>query len=173
MDWITVYDCRNESLRIGWMFIPVSFVFIGYGFSAFNIFFNQSKGIRRTFSIIFGILFGTSSLFSSVIIIPHNISTYYETKRIYESHEYKVVEGVVADFSPMPYGGHRDETFALNGMKFSYSDFDKSYYGFNNTQSHGGPIGQNKKVRLSYFVSEGKYIILKIEIQNEYKLSHN
>ena len=164
MVWTTVYDFGNESLRIGPMFLPVIFVLIGYGMSAFNIRFNRSKGGKRNYIIVFGIIFGTFALFFAVVIIPHNFSTYYKTKKIYESKEYKIIEGLVEKFRPMPYSGHQDETFTLNGINFSYSDFDESYYGFNNTKSHGGPIDQNKKVRLSYFSSQKKNIILKIEV---------
>jgi hypothetical protein len=163
MDWITVYDFGNESLRIGWMFIPISIVIIGYGMSIM-IFLNPSHRRRNIFIMVFGISFGTFGLVTGAVTIPHNISTYYETKIIYENKKYKVIEGIVENFHPMPYSGHTNESFTLNGIRFSYSDFDESYYGFNNTESHGGPINQNKKVRLSYFESGTKNIILKIEV---------
>ena len=89
-------------------------------------------------TIVFGILIGTFSLFFCVLLIPHNFSTYYETKHIYETKAYRVVEGNVERFHPMPYTGHSLESFEVKGITFRYSDFDKSYYGFNNTQSHGG-----------------------------------
>ncbi len=39
----------------------------------------------------------------------------------------------------MPYGGHQQESFTVEGVKFSYSDFSISP-SFNNTKSHGEPI---------------------------------
>jgi hypothetical protein len=163
MVWTTVYDFGNESLQIGRMIIPVFLVLIGYSISVFNIFFNKSKGGKKSYYIIFGIFFGTFALLFGAMTIPGNFLTYYETKEIYESKKYKIVEGLVENFDPMPYGGHKNETFTLNGIEFSYSDFVGGY-GFNNTKSHGGPIDQNKKVRLTYFKLHDKNIILKIEV---------
>ena len=68
-------------------------------------------------------------------------------------------EGTVSDFHPMPYSGHSYETFAVNGVRFSYSDYVLIPC-FNNTASHGGPIREGQQVRIAY---SGK-CILKLEI---------
>jgi hypothetical protein len=163
MDWIIVYDFGKESIRIWWMLIPVSIVISACGMAAKN--FRSTFGIgKKICHIVFDVIVGTLALVLSLVPIYYNFSIYRETKKIYESKQYKVVEGIVENFHPMPYSGHSNESFTVNGIKFSYSDFDVSYYGFNNTQSHGGPISQNKKVRLSYFVLKGKNIILKIGV---------
>ena len=164
MIWTTVYDFGNDSMRISWMLIPIAFIFIGYGISLFNIFSKKSKGRNKVYNILFGIIFGTFALFFALMTIPHNFKSYNESKDIYDSKKYKIIEGIVKNFKPMPYNGHQNEKFTLNDIDFSYSDFDQSYYGFNNTKSHGGPIDKNKKVRLSYFTSNSKNIILKIEV---------
>ncbi len=62
--------------------------------------------------------------------------------------KYTVVEGTVTDFVPMPYTGHAMEKFNVNGYHYEYSDF-VVVAGFNNTQSHGGPIRQGLKVRIA------------------------
>jgi hypothetical protein len=49
----------------------------------------------------------------------------------------------------MPYTGHPVESFMVNGVLLSYSDFDKSKCGFRNTASHGGPIHEGLQVRIS------------------------
>jgi hypothetical protein len=141
-------------------------VFIGYGIAVVNFFSDKSKGRNRSYNIGFGLVFGTFALFFGINTIPHNFSTFAESKSVYNSKAYTVMEGVVENFDPMPYSGHRDETFTLNGVKFSYSVYDNSYYGFNTTKSHGRPIRQGKRFRLSYFNSGGKNIILKIEASN-------
>ena len=74
--------------------------------------------------------------------------------------DYRVVQGVVKDFDPMPTGGHADESFTVGGLAFDYSDFDLSKGGFNSAASHGGPIREGLLVRISY--REGR--ILKIEV---------
>lgn len=71
----------------------------------------------------------------------------------------EVVEGSVKDFIPMPRQGHQDETFTVNGVRFSYSDF-RPTCGFNNTASHGGPIRSGLGVRIHYVGN----LILKLEI---------
>ncbi len=49
----------------------------------------------------------------------------------------------------MPEGGHADEHFLVNGVSFSYSDYEISA-GFNNTSSHGGPIHEGLPVHIWY-----------------------
>ena len=70
-----------------------------------------------------------------------------------------VVEGPVRDFVPMPYTGHSLERFTVNGVRFSYSDFVITC-GFNNTASHGGPIGAGRLVRIHH----DDNLILKLEV---------
>jgi len=77
----------------------------------------------------------------------------------YAAGHYKVVEGTVENFDPMPYEGHKDESFTVKGVKFSYSDFHVSP-GFNNAASHGGPIKEGLHVRISYIGNT----ILKLEV---------
>lgn len=58
-----------------------------------------------------------------------------------------------------PYSGHARETFVVNGQYFSYSDYDLTQ-GFNQTQSHGGPIKEGLQVRITHV--DGS--IVKLEI---------
>ena len=67
-----------------------------------------------------------------------------------KNNKYKEVEGYVENFDPMPYGGHKNESFTVNDVKFEYSDFTVTV-GFNNTKSHGGPIDSGKYVRIRYY----------------------
>ena len=65
----------------------------------------------------------------------------------------------------MPYEGHAKETFEINGVKFSYSDYN-IHPGYNNTKSHGGVItgnGQHLKIRYVYFNEVYGNIIMYIE----------
>jgi len=68
-------------------------------------------------------------------------------------------EGRVEHFHPMPWAGHDEETFDVNGIKFSYSDYIITA-GFNNTASHGGPIRQGRPVRICERGNE----ILRLEV---------
>lgn len=71
----------------------------------------------------------------------------------------EVVEGVVEQFDPMPYEGHKDESFVVGGHRFHYSDYEVSA-GFNQSASHGGPIREGLPVRIHYRGDE----IAKLEV---------
>ena len=58
-----------------------------------------------------------------MLTFPDDFSTLNELKRIYYAGEYKVVEGVIEDFHPMPRSGHEMESFTVNNINFKYSDF--------------------------------------------------
>jgi hypothetical protein len=73
----------------------------------------------------------------------------------------KIVEGPVTKFHPMPYSGHADESFDIQGVKFSFSDYDVRA-GFNNTASHGGPIREGLRVRIWYLDGE----ILRLDVRD-------
>ncbi len=75
-----------------------------------------------------------------------------------EQGDYQVVEGTVENFDPMPYGGHALESFDIDGVGFSYSDYEPAG-GFNKSKSHGGPVDVGKFLKISY---HGNHI-LKIE----------
>ena len=63
----------------------------------------------------------------------------------------------------MPDGGHKMETFSVDGVKFEYSDYLITK-GFHQTSQRGGPItGNGQKVRISYTTIDNLNIILKIE----------
>ena len=88
-----------------------------------------------------------------------NYLNFVELRNSAANGEYEIVEGRVEQFVPMPYGGHSEESFVVNSQKFSYSDYDLTK-GFNQTQSHGGPIREGLQVRIAHV--NGK--IVKLEI---------
>ena len=101
----------------------------------------------------------------SVIIGIIKINMYSRTVAAYKKGEYMVVEGYVENFVPMPYEGKSDESFEINGVKFSYSDYEVQY-GYNNSKSHGGVItgdGQHLKIGYVYYNEQYGNIIVYIE----------
>ena len=160
MEWLTVYDFANDSIRSQNIFMPLIFVLIGLGILFFYKFNKSSKKKNR----IFGLVYTLFSILFCIIVIPHQINDFHLAKSTYENANYTVIEGVVTDFDPMPYAGHQNESFTINDVRFEYSDFDESYYGFNNTKSHGGPIDEGRKIRVSYYINNKKNIIIKIEV---------
>jgi hypothetical protein len=87
---------------------------------------------------------------------------YASARETYAKGEYATVEGEVSDFHPMPYSGHQNETFGVNGVQFSYSDYVVNPC-FNNTASHGGPVREGMRVRIAYSGD----CILKLEVATQ------
>ena len=83
----------------------------------------------------------------------------YEASRSVRDGRCRIVEGRVNHFHPMPFTGHDEESFDVNGVKFAYSDYVVSA-GYNKTASHGGPIRQGLPVRICHQDGE----ILRLEI---------
>ena len=74
---------------------------------------------------------------------------HYNVRSAYGRGQYSLIEGIVEDFEPMPWEGHRDECFSVKQHRFCYSDFG-SPTGFHNSASHGGPIRAGLPVRIGY-----------------------
>ncbi|MBQ7391996.1 MAG: hypothetical protein IJV73_04855 [Clostridia bacterium] len=75
----------------------------------------------------------------------------------YQRGEYQTVEGSVENFDPMPYEGHKDESFEINGVKFFYSDYS-THPGYNNAKSHGGVItGDGQHLKIGYVYLDEAY----------------
>ncbi len=53
----------------------------------------------------------------------------------------------------MPVNGHKDESFIVDGQRFTYSDFVGTA-GFNHTRSQGGPIHNGIHVRIHHVGNE-------------------
>lgn len=106
--------------------------------------------------------------FSFVFILSAiaGLSQIYMYKNVvgaYKSGDYKIVEGYVENFIPMPYEGHSDESFEINGVKFAYSDY-AIQSGYNNAKSHGGVIeGDGQHLKIGYVFHNNQNIIVYIE----------
>ena len=87
-------------------------------------------------------------------------SQYRKCVEAYRQGKYSLVEGDVEDFDPMPYEGHQDEFFTVQGKRFCYSDY-MIQAGFNQSASHGGPIRQGLPVRIAFSNDQ----ILRLEIR--------
>jgi hypothetical protein len=110
---------------------------------------------RRVFSWVF-FLFAVAWTFFT---FAGTYSGYSSATNALDTGKYSVVEGPVTQFVPMPYTGHSEESFVVDGKRFSYSDFIVTS-GFHNAASHGGPIRAGLYVRVSYIGN----VILRLEI---------
>jgi tetratricopeptide (TPR) repeat protein len=163
-----VFDVLDSGFK-DWTFSAFGLIFVAIG-SVIFFFPNliRAAGIPylnvqsrlRTFSrygfIGFAILWTSITFFATY-------SQYLRHRALAQENRCRAVEGAVEHFVPMPYGGHAQESFSVDGVPFRYSDFIVTD-GFNNTSSHGGPINSDSYVRICYDPSGGA--ILRLEIRD-------
>ncbi|BAX81663.1 hypothetical protein ALGA_3365 [Labilibaculum antarcticum] len=99
-----------------------------------------------------------------IINIPKQYSKVQSLKEMIENKSYSIVEGVTVDFLPPVEGLRYNESFAVNGIKFEYSDYG-IIEGFHKTSKNNGPIHQNgQQVRIGYTTIDNENLILRLEI---------
>ena|SRR5215204_11577 len=163
MNYQVAYDIQNV-MYPGWWIFGMGILFFAVGLGI--IFFGDTKVLdsiiesstkQRVVMPILSCVFGSLTIGGGII----NYSNFANLRSAARNGSSEIVEGKVEQFVPMPYGGHARETFIVNERYFSYSDYDLTR-GFNNTQSHGGPIKEGLQVRITHV--DGS--IVKLEIAN-------
>jgi hypothetical protein len=152
MRFETVFDIAEVGYK-SWWFPAFGLVFVAVG-AAFLLIPVRLRFLRwRIFSDRWGRVFDWAFF---IFCVSWTVGTFILTFTQYIaardaliSGRYFVAEGPVADFNPMPYAGHGEESFTVAGKRFSYSDFEVMP-GFNNSRAHGGPIDSGVYVRVSY-----------------------
>ena len=140
------YNVLDSGYRV-FGFASIGLVMIAIGIIAVIIMKNNNNDNSQQIFMYLWISFGV--LWTTVAFISTG-SEYFSCTKAIENGTYQEVEGFVENFEPMPHGGHKNESFTVNDVKFEYSDF-KISAGFNNTKSHGGPIDEGKYVRIKYY----------------------
>jgi hypothetical protein len=147
MNFQLVFDADQAGYRQWWfpafglIFVAVGLVMLAYRRM------NPSSG-RTRWSRVFPYLFTGFAVFWVSLTFVGTFSDYWKLRQALRSGQFEVVEGKVVDFVPMPASGHAMERFTVNGHRYEYSDYEVSA-GFNNTQSHGGPIHEGLIVRIA------------------------
>jgi len=95
--------------------------------------------------------------------LTHGVARAAGLARAAQDSTTPVVVGRVENFTPAPAEGHQDETFTVAGVRFAYSDYVITG-GFNQSQSHGGPMRDGLLVRIHYLPPSN--MIVKLEIAN-------
>lgn len=161
-DYVTVFDLAQIGYRT-WKFS--AYGLIGVAIGAVLVFFPKLADILpwafrgRTRRIFIWVFFLFAVVWTAVAFAG-TLSQYLSLKHAYDDGRASVVEGEVHNFRPMPYSGHADESFEVNGVHFRYSDYNVTA-GFNNTASHGGPVRDGLPVRITYLGNA----ILRLEIR--------
>ena len=152
MDYTVVFDVAREGYR-NWRFPAFGLIFVSLGSKmvfapelAVRLMPWASK--RRPSKVAPAAFLAFAVLWTSVTFALTYTEYRIDAGRL-QSGDYQVVEGQVTRFVPMPARGHAMESFVVGGRRFSYSDYVLTA-GFNNTSSHGGPVGEGLRVRISY-----------------------
>jgi hypothetical protein len=163
----TVFDASTTGWRYWWFpAIGLIFVMIGVAMPLMirtGAFRSKPLFIKRWLPRLFlgfAIVWTTATFFVTFFDYRSSVSALKENRA-------EMIEGPVTDFHPMPYSGHVDESFVVNGVKFEYSDYGVTA-GFNNTTSHGGPIREGLMVRIWHH--RGR--ILRLDIKEDANKPH-
>jgi hypothetical protein len=142
--FVVVFDIGQKHPDWNVLVTPVLFMLVSLGFACWEFL------TKRRFKY-----FMVAGVFAFIAFVVgygyYKDSTYglREAAASLREGQVSVVEGRVRDFVPMPFSGHPHEQFTVNGVHFSYSDYEIQPC-FNTSSSHGGPIRSDIWVRLSY-----------------------
>ena len=145
MNYYTVFEITDKGFgNILFAFSGIAFIIIWFLFvKTMNYLF------RKKPNIIFSICVLVFSILWTITALEHIVSSRLKYRKAYKDGSFKVVEGFVENFVPMPSYGNKLEKFSVDGVNFKYSDYQLSP-GFNNSASNGGPIKKGLPVRISY-----------------------
>jgi len=129
---------------LGFAAVGLIFIIIGIGFITY-----LKKIDDEDSKINFAYIWTGFAVLWTIIAFLGIGSEYLECRSVIKNGTYQEVEGIVEKFEPEPLEGHKNESFTVKGVSFSYSDAGPSS-GFNNSKSHGGPIDEGKYVRIRY-----------------------
>ncbi len=147
MNFELVFDADEAGYR-QWWFPMFGLIFVVIGLSML-IYQRKIPSDRRSLrSRVLPYFFTGFAVFWVAITFIGTFSDYWELRHALRSGQFEVVEGKVVDFVPMPPRGYAMERFTVNGHHYEFAD-NVITAGFNNTQSHGGPIREGLIVRIA------------------------
>ncbi len=166
--FVKVFDVLDSGFK-DWQFSASGIIFVAIGvliFFAPRII--KATGIpfidfkSKTSWLFRYSFFGFAIIWTSVTFFA-TFTSYQRHRTLARDNTCKIVEGPIENFVPMPYAGHSEESFTVQGVPFEYSDYLVTD-AFNNTASHGGPIDKNTYVRICYDPKGNA--ILRLEIRD-------
>lgn len=148
MNYTVVFDVLSSGYR-QWWFPALGLLFVAIGTALLLVRRRFPSGLAQ----VLPYFFLTFSILWTTIVFVVTFGDYRSLSSALRERRCQVVEGMITDFNPMPYSGHQNESFNVDGRRFAYSDYNLTA-GFNRTRSHGGPIGNGIRVRIHYLGSE-------------------
>ncbi len=169
-------ELYNFGLNYGdyvWLLI---FLVLGLVFGAASraCFRYPQKGIKEYVAGSITGVIAAGALLTFLGVIFGSLVLYQEYKELVQRGEVSQVVGMVEHYDPMPFTGHQEETFEIDGVKFSYSNYSGTFFGYKCAASHGGVVTHNgQHLKIQYLgTEEGHYVITYIaEILPKEKIS--
>lgn len=169
--WLPVYDFATQWPKVGLMLYPLLFVAVGIGLyrkaqreaDETLVPFLGTSISKRQQGMWGGIFAASFAGLLSLFAIPAMVAEYTQTREVYAQKRYKLLQGVVSNFNPMPASGHKTEDFTVQGVPFSIANINSTTYGYNQAASEGGVLRTGLPVRIAYFSRGRQNIILKLD----------
>lgn len=166
-----VYDFIDDYSDLTIPFI-LGLVLALFVFSTVSFYLKRQNLITRLFELIGGDGAWNGALFGSFfiggifflicgLVIPNFLSL----RKVYTNHQLTFIEGKVTDFEPMPYAGHANEYFKIKNVPFQFSDYETGIGGYHNAASHGGVFKEGLYVRIGYYRTFDRNLILWLETE--------
>jgi hypothetical protein len=151
-----VYDVTRDGWAVFWFpAVGIGFILLG---GCLSWLAQREPKWRHSWGPRLGLIFAVLWTLGTFVLVGGNFVRDY---RALSSGHADHVEGPVENFIPMPASGHGEESFSVQGVSFSYSDFVVTP-GFNKTTFHNGPMRADLYVRIWYHDGD----ILKLEIRD-------
>jgi len=164
MGYQLVYDASQTKPEWHFVVIGPAFVILGLLMIVFRGLVSRATGRSLTYVTVFGSIFLGFSMLWTLIASMSLFASNSRMSAAARDNSTAAVEGIVEDFHPGPDVGHDDERFRVGNVHFAYSDYMITG-GFNQTQSHGGPMRSGLNVRIRYVGTADKATIVRLEIK--------
>ncbi len=165
MKFTTIYDIMFESPN--YSVALKSIIFFCVGVISIILTIKRRKQNKIYGKVFFtGIAFVLLSLIWLVLIGGMEYYSIHSGQKAIIRKQYRIIEGHVKNYNPMPYEGHAKEEFDVGNVHFEFSDYDLGNTGYHNARSHGGAIKKNLYVKITYIPIDFINPILKLEVAN-------
>ena len=156
MNYHVVFDVSQNGSQLAiWFLIPLFALLSGLvGWALKNSDDRQSAFKGKFFALISACGFALS-----LVLLVGNYYEYRHAKKALETRNYRIVEGTVKEFVPMPPGGHSTESFKVGDASFQYgSGWGSTIF---NSEWNRGYIHNGAQVRITYSDRD----ILRVEVR--------
>lgn len=158
MDYRVVYDVTRTTPDLWFSAIGVVFILAG-ALMVYGVRREMTPRTKPSLMRWFPYVFLGFGLFWTTSVTSLIIGDWLAAKRAMREGRAIVVEGVVADFVPMPAGGHARETFTVGERAYAYGGSETSGR-YSTPMVHGGLIREGQHVR----IHDHRGAILRLEI---------